>query len=727
MQLATYISSDVISSGVKAETAFGFAVNGKAFRILSDTLYQNKIGSIVREISSNAMDSHIAAGKGDLPFEIHLPDKFEPWFSVKDFGLGLSHESVMQVYTTFFQSTKDNSNDQVGAFGLGSKTPFAYTDAFTVTSIHDGVCRTYSAMVREDGTPAMALFAETETTEGNGVEVMIPVEVVDHDKFIFEVSNQLAFFKVKPAIKNFNLPGEFKFKDVTSDVAFSLPCNFEVRNNSTFHTITYIIQGGVGYPLHYPNLAQHIPADLMPFFDKIKQYGANIHFNIGEIEVTPSREGISYSAITISNIVDKFQLAQREYADTVIATMNGMPNDWERACFLNTSNEMVRSVIATIDKSYTFKILHRYAHFNVEDVCYMPDTLSITKDDGSVVSESVLTQIIKTNMYSLVNDKMRVERVQAQPYRGDTIPANSSQRFVVIDDSKAVISKLRYFVRSGHGSVLVFESNTKERISDAKIAEIEATLGGAKVVRVSTLPVPDRTYTTNSKGYKLPKLWVLNKKESTLPTSVRQWTAIYDNIADLDGGYYLDSDSAGCVADKYGTLVRDYNMMYHLGLIDLPVLAIREKDVEKIEGNSEWIPLAQGLAKLKADYLVSISKRIIRIAYNAARNSNKYYYSSELKAALRNNIDTLTDRNLKKLVRRFNCPSKTDTVDERFLKDIPGYQNAISVYSSLIVKHKEAIKDKYPLLNLVNDSYNTITCDAKVFEEHVMKYINAVT
>lgn len=87
---------------------------------------------MIRELSCNAKDAHVDAGKGDVPFEIHLPNDLEPWFAVTDFGIGLSHEDVTGLYRTYFDSTKTKSNDVTGQFGIGSKSPFAYVDQFTV-------------------------------------------------------------------------------------------------------------------------------------------------------------------------------------------------------------------------------------------------------------------------------------------------------------------------------------------------------------------------------------------------------------------------------------------------------------------------------------------------------------------------------------------------------------------------------------------------------------------
>ena len=47
------------------EHQFSIQAGEKAFRILSTTLYENKIRAIVRELSCNAWDSHIQAGNTD--------------------------------------------------------------------------------------------------------------------------------------------------------------------------------------------------------------------------------------------------------------------------------------------------------------------------------------------------------------------------------------------------------------------------------------------------------------------------------------------------------------------------------------------------------------------------------------------------------------------------------------------------------------------------------------
>ena len=81
-------ANEAILSNVGEVGDFKIKASAKAFSILSSGLYANKIRAIIRELSCNAVDSHAAAGKSDTPFDVHLPNTLEPWFSIRDYGPG---------------------------------------------------------------------------------------------------------------------------------------------------------------------------------------------------------------------------------------------------------------------------------------------------------------------------------------------------------------------------------------------------------------------------------------------------------------------------------------------------------------------------------------------------------------------------------------------------------------------------------------------------------------
>lgn len=124
----------------------GVTVNNKLFSMMSDNIYSNIPNAIVRELVSNAIDASVIAGTKE-PVVVHIPQNLGQDFYIQDFGCGMSIETMIHVFANYFSSTKENDETQIGGFGLGSKTPFAYVEeaGFRVetTSPDDGVRRTF--------------------------------------------------------------------------------------------------------------------------------------------------------------------------------------------------------------------------------------------------------------------------------------------------------------------------------------------------------------------------------------------------------------------------------------------------------------------------------------------------------------------------------------------------------------------------------------------------------
>ena len=76
--------------------------NAFSFRVMSDSIYSDKPMAVLRELGCNALDAHVAAGTDDKPFDVHLPNSFEPFFSIRDYGTGMSDADIKGIYTTYF-------------------------------------------------------------------------------------------------------------------------------------------------------------------------------------------------------------------------------------------------------------------------------------------------------------------------------------------------------------------------------------------------------------------------------------------------------------------------------------------------------------------------------------------------------------------------------------------------------------------------------------------------
>ena len=316
--------NEAVLSNVGEIGEFRIRNSAKAFSILSSGLYANKIRAIIRELSCNAVDSHTAAGKQNTPFDVHLPNQLEPHFSIRDYGTGLSHEQVTSIYTTYFESTKTDSNAFIGALGLGSKSPFSYTDNFTVTAIKDGRKGIYSAFINGEGVPSIALMMEEQTTDPSGVEVKFSVnDNYDYSKFRDEARHVYTYFKLRPVIAG---SAGFEFRDVAYESKDIIPGVHNYSNGSR----SMAIMGNIAYPIEVPNSEKNLGQ-----LAQLLNCGLEIHFAIGEVDFQASREGLSYIPQTVESI--KAKLTELNKALTVVLTKeaDAITNLWERALFLS--------------------------------------------------------------------------------------------------------------------------------------------------------------------------------------------------------------------------------------------------------------------------------------------------------------------------------------------------------------------------------------------------------
>ena len=177
------IEHDVQAVGVIHAKEVTISGNAKAFELIFGQIYPDIIKAIVRELFANGWDSQKMANNLETPIDIHLPSNIEPYFSVRDYGTGMSPEIMDKIYTSTFESTKDEDNEGVGQFGIGSKTPWGYTTTYNLTSFIDGTYWAYINYISSTGNPICALVATGETTGPNGVLVSLPVKTEDFGKF----------------------------------------------------------------------------------------------------------------------------------------------------------------------------------------------------------------------------------------------------------------------------------------------------------------------------------------------------------------------------------------------------------------------------------------------------------------------------------------------------------------------------------------------------------------
>lgn len=259
--------------------------------LLSTSFYSNPIGSIVREITSNCFDAHIAAGKKEPVIIKNHTIENNRYISFIDFGTGLSPKQMSSVYNVYLKSTKTNSNDYIGAFGLGSKSPLSYTSIYYIITIVDGIEYFYSYS-KSDGIPDLDLLDTRETVADNGTEIRIPVsDYRDYIDFVTEIKNQLLYFDDVFTIN---------FDSIDNDYKILVRDNFKFRENKNI-TSMHICLGKVYYPIDWSVLK--INEILIP---------VGLKFEIGDLTITRNRESIKYEKETVEKIIEKIRLTIEE-------------------------------------------------------------------------------------------------------------------------------------------------------------------------------------------------------------------------------------------------------------------------------------------------------------------------------------------------------------------------------------------------------------------------------
>jgi len=205
-------STPIIASEGLEQSVMGMDNHGRdmATYFLRDKIYSNKIKAVVREYICNAVDEHNKYGV-DRPVEVSLTGNGidRSIFSVRDYAEGLSDDGVRKIFGMYFRSTKSESNDSIGGFGVGSKAGHAYTDTFNIISHHNGVKTSYSCMLGagDNNVPVGHIYKlDSCPTDETGIEINLEVkptkeresrysarEVSDSDKFKQEIIEFVQF------------------------------------------------------------------------------------------------------------------------------------------------------------------------------------------------------------------------------------------------------------------------------------------------------------------------------------------------------------------------------------------------------------------------------------------------------------------------------------------------------------------------------------------------------
>ena len=300
MKLET-LNQDMKSRGVVEKYDYEVVQNAKMMTLLSDSLYSDKVLAPVRELSTNAWDSHIVAGKTDIPFDAQIPTRAKPEFRIRDYGTGMSKQKMVDMYRKYGASDKNQTNDLQGCMGLGSKSPFAYTDLFIATTFYNGIKYVYANGKDRNGF-TLNLVYEGSTSEPNGFEVKFSVDKGDIHLFQNAMHEVYQYFPVKPNVVNGTITID-KPTYLRKGEGWTIEEREYRGYGRNSNSDSVAIMGLIAYPIE----SRHFPKHSKLLGNKIV-----MEFGIGEVEMDISRESLQYSDRTIKNISDKLDMIYGE-------------------------------------------------------------------------------------------------------------------------------------------------------------------------------------------------------------------------------------------------------------------------------------------------------------------------------------------------------------------------------------------------------------------------------
>lgn len=334
MELSTNKNENgVVSIGESLESRkFQVSVDSQLFMVLSSQIYSDRIMAPIRELCCNAYDSHVAAGT-DRKIDVHVPTANDAVFSVRDYGIGLSKDDVFNLYSSYGSSTKRDSNDQIGCLGLGSKSPLAYVNAYSVVSFYNGMRYEYVVQLK-NGEPYCDLIQESETDEPNGLLVSFFVKTQDVSAFN---SKATTFFRTFHDCVNFtgaNLSAAFKYLNRKYDIAVPTS-DKRVESYSRYNRDaegTFVVMGGVAYAFNMESVPSdpQLRQDWVKAREMLRKFGnIYVYVPIGSVDIAASRETVSPTDRTIKTVtevvLDIINKLSKEYADKYKSTFRSKP------------------------------------------------------------------------------------------------------------------------------------------------------------------------------------------------------------------------------------------------------------------------------------------------------------------------------------------------------------------------------------------------------------------
>jgi hypothetical protein len=552
---------------------------GRIMVILRNSMYSNPIKAIAREISCNARDAHREIGTPDRPIEIHIPNVFDEHYSIKDYGPGISPQRMDGVFIRYGTSTKNTDDVQTGGFGLGAKTPFAYSDQFSITTTtvnDDGshTRRVYIAYIDSSSAGKMRLISEETTDEETGTEISLKVAEDDWKSFANATVEVCQYWNVLPILKGNGIPNWPEKEEFVFETKEYRLC----KKISYYESKSLAIIDGISYPMNSDNILLS-GEDISTKREILRT--ATFIVNNGEMTLSANREELQYDVKTQKLINGKLDLILSEIKTLAL----------DKISEATSYTDAVKNYLS-IRKGYSFSLPNDFVpEWNGNKVQHKFDIENPPVSDVDEIRYSITDYCFKNN-----------RRYQLQFSSREAYSIETTIPIIVNDLSDSSVAKNRvesFLDKQGAAQnnglftqVITFSKLDVEKGLESFKKYNEFDLNLLDIVYLSSIePIKKDRQKREKKtaGRSLAKAFIFSQTYQGNRKCDNYWKPEEVDVADGEGVYVITSGQNNIIKSDDNILSPEDIEIITTYFGDIKIYAIRERDKGNIGPN--WVSL----------------------------------------------------------------------------------------------------------------------------------------
>lgn len=379
-----------VIGGVDTSNSMRMNLNAQSYELLLSNLYSDPLGSTIRELCTNALEANMAA-KTNKKVVVQLPSIINSNLIIRDFGTGLDDKEIDKYLNCLFSSSKGETNDAMGGFGLGSKSPLALVDSFFLSSVKDGIQYDYMWIKERGQIPTPIFQGSDKVDKENGITITVPLgssskiplhNLTSHVKQ--SANRQLFGFKDQIMIVTDATVDYDKMTDVTATTItwkevldtpnvtlFTKDANAKNQGSNNSYNSRYgnpeiYIRVGVVVYRYNSNIDTSF---LNNFIRNIRDFVLTINVPIGQLDIPMSREEVNTTADNARIINQVFNSGkadiEKEYKKIPFDFNVGAFKFQEQLKTYSNNSQIIWNIKSTINALSTndLKLVSKYTDF----------------------------------------------------------------------------------------------------------------------------------------------------------------------------------------------------------------------------------------------------------------------------------------------------------------------------------------------------------------------------